>query len=136
MILKINESNFVNIMPYCSVLGVTQVVQKIIFSWLTKYFKKQKWRTRIKVHCYESERNVRNYVGKCKSKWKKKGKGFYERYKNISAKNNFTPTSHTPALSRISSLNNTTQTVLATQTFDDDQTLPTFWINVARTNMK
>ena len=67
---------------------------------------------------------------------RRRKKGFYERYKNISAKNNFTPTNHAPALFKIISLNNTTQTVLATQTFDDNQTLPTFWINAARTNMK
>ena len=67
---------------------------------------------------------------------KKERKGFYGRSKNISAKNNTTPTKSTPALSRISSLNNTTQIIVATQTFDYDQTWLTSWIAIAKTNMK
>ena len=35
-----------------------------------KYFKAQKWRTKSNLKRYESEKNIRNYVGKCKS-WTK-----------------------------------------------------------------
>ena len=37
----------------------------------------------------ESEKNIRNYVGKCKRWREKKRKGFYGRIKNIWAKKNF-----------------------------------------------
>ena len=66
------------------VLGLTQRIQIIVFSWLMTYFQKQKWRTRSNLKCFESENNVRNCMGKCKStKKKKKRKGFYGRSKKI-----------------------------------------------------
>ena len=71
-----------------------------------------------------------------KSSRKKESKDFYEKDKNILAKNNSTPTNFTPALSRASSLNNTTQIIVTTQKFDDDQTLSISWINITKTNMK
>ena len=71
-----------------------------------------------------------------KSSRKKESKDFYEKDKSILAKNNSTPTNSTPALSRTSSLNNTTQIIVATQKFDDDQTLSISWTNITKTNMK
>ena len=55
---------------------------------------------------------------------------------SILSKNNSTPTNSTPALSRTSWLNNTTQIIVATQKFDDDQTLSISWTNITKTNMK
>ena len=52
------------------------------------------------------------------------------------AKKNCTTSNFTPDLSRKSSLNNTTQTLEATQTFDDDQTQSMSWINISKTNTK
>ena len=49
-----------------------------------------------------------------KSSRKKESKNFYEKYKSILAKNNSTPTNSIPALSRTSSLNNTTQIIVPT----------------------
>ena len=46
----------------------------------------------------------------------------------ISAQNNSTPAMSTPALSRTGSLNNIKQIIVATQTFDDDQTPSVSWI--------
>ena len=58
---------------YCSVSWVLhQEVQTMTFSWLMKYFKKQKWRKRSGLRRYELEKNIRNHVGKCKSMSKKK----------------------------------------------------------------
>ena len=59
---------------------------------------------------------------KARKKKEKKRKGFYGRSKNISGKTNSTPVNSIPALSRRSSLNNTSQIIVATQTFDDNQT--------------
>ena len=44
----------------------------MIFSWLMKYLNKKKWRTRSNLKRCESEKNIRNYVGKCKSLRKKR----------------------------------------------------------------
>ena len=70
------------------------------FGWLMKHFKKQKWRIRSNLNRYESKKNIRNYVGKCKSSTKEKREGFHGRIKNISAKNNSTPTKSTPAFNQ------------------------------------
>ena len=37
-----------------------------------KYFRKQEWRTWSDLKRYESENNIRNYVGKCKNLRKRK----------------------------------------------------------------
>ena len=68
---------------------------------------------------------------------KRRDKGFYGRSKNISAKNNSTPTNSTPpALFRTSSLNNTLHIIVATKTFVDDQTPSISWLYITKTNMK
>ena len=122
-------------------------VQIMSFKRLMKYFEKLKKRTRSNLKRYESEKSILNYVvnrrkkkeimwSNVKSSRKKESKDFYEKDKNILAKNNSTPTNSTPALSRASSLNNTTQIIVTTQKFDDDQTLSISWINITKTNMK
>ena len=82
-------------------------------------------------------------MGKCKISKKKEKKTQYGSSKNISVRNNSTPTNSTPALlSGTSPLNNmnTTQQmeiiVVAKQTFDDVQTLSISWINITKTNIK
>ena len=106
-ILKINESNFVKFCRIAVCLGLW--IQAIILGEiLMKYQKKQKWRTRSNFKCYESEKNIGNYVGKYKSLRKKRWKSFYGRIKNILAKSKSTPTISTSALSRTSTLKNVT----------------------------
>ena len=125
----------------------TRGVQIMSFNRLMKYFKKLKKRTRSNLKRYESEKSILNYVvnqrkkkeimwSNVKSSRKKESKDFYEKDKSVLAKNNSTPTNSTPALSRTSSLNNTTQIIVATQKFDDDQTLSISWTNITKTNMK
>ena len=41
-----------------------------------KYFKKQIWRSRHNLKCYETEKNTRSYVGKCKHSRKRNKKLF------------------------------------------------------------
>ena len=91
---------------------------------------------RSNLNCYESEKSIKNYVGKCKSSRKKKKKDFYGKIKNVSAKTNSTPTNSTPALSRTNLLNNTAKIIVATQMFDGDQSPSIYWINITKTNMK
>ena len=79
--------------------------------------------------CYESEKSIKNYVGKCKSSRKNKIKYFYGKIKNVLAKNSSTPTSSNPALSKTNLLNNTAQIIVATQ-------FTISWINITKTNMK
>ena len=53
-----------------------------------------------------------------------------EDVKSISSKINSARINSTPpALSRTSSLNNTTNITMATKTFDEDQTSSIFWMN-------
>ena len=56
-------------MPYCSASWV-------LHGGLMKYLKKHKWRSRSKVKWYESEKNIRDYVGKCKYLRKRRKKIF------------------------------------------------------------
>ena len=61
-------------------LGSYTRVQAMNFSWLVKYFKKQKWRTKSNLKRYKSEKNIKNYVGKCKSlRGKEEKQCFYGR---------------------------------------------------------
>ena len=100
-ILEINESNFVNILLYCNASWVLREGFKLwlLVDWWN-ISEKQKWKTKSNFKCYESEKNIRNYVGKCKSSRKRKRKGFYGRNKNILVENNSTPTNSTPTLFR------------------------------------
>ena len=77
--MKVVLSNFA-VLQY--ILFLTRGVHAITFRWLMKYFKKQIWRRRSSKR-HESEKNIRNYVGKCKSWRKKKKKGFCGVIKNI-----------------------------------------------------
>ena len=56
------------------------------FSWLMKYFKKTKMEDKSNLKHYESEKNISNYLGKCKSLAKKKRKGFYGEVKTLQLK--------------------------------------------------
>ena len=94
------------------------------------------WSSNLNKALWIREKKKRNYIIKSKSWWKNKRKGFSGRSKNIRAKKNCTTTNFTPALSRTSSLNNTTQTLEATQTFDDDQTPSMSWVNITKTSME
>ena len=77
------------------------------FSWLMKYFKKQKHRTRSNLKIIWVKVKARE---KRREGLRKRLKA-YERSKNIKGKNNSTPTNFTLALSRTSSLNNTTKII-------------------------
>ena len=46
------------------------------FSWLMRYFKKQKSRTTSNSNQYELEKNIGSYMVKCKKLRKKKRKSF------------------------------------------------------------
>ena len=95
--------------------------------------KKQNCRTRSNSKRYMNQRKRSEIVGKCKSSKIWKRKGFRGRSKAISAnQSHTTSTNSILALFRASSLLNqlqlqqhipTTQIIVATQTFDDDQTL-------------
>ena len=54
--------------------GLTRGVQSVTFSWLMKYLKKHKSRTRSDLKHNEPEKNVTNYDSKCKTSSKNKGK--------------------------------------------------------------
>ena len=95
------------------VLGLTQRIQIIVFSWLMTYFQKQKWRTRSNLKCFESENNVRNCMGKCKSAKKKKKKR--EKVFMEEAKKFYTYQLWSTSFSY--------STSSFTETFDDGQTL-------------
>ena len=53
-----------------------------------------------------------------------------EKLKTFQPKNNSGTTNSPPALSRRSSINNTTQIIVVTQTFDGDQTQSVSWIKI------
>ena len=78
------------------------------FSWLIKYFNKQKLRTKSYLKCYESVRHNTDYAGKCKNYREGKEKTFKGKVRTFQPKTNSAPTSSTPALYRESSCNNTT----------------------------
>lgn len=116
------------------VLGLKRGVQIMTFSWLMKCFKKQRWRIRRNLNHYESEKNIRNYVSKCKISRKKDRKDFNGRSKN-EAKNKSSPTSSTPGSVRISSTQQHPQKCLvASDTFDDNQASSAILINIEKTN--
>ena len=116
------------------VLGLKRGVQIMTFSWLMKCFKKQRWRIRRNLNHYESEKNIRNYVSKCKISRKKDRKDFHGRSKN-EAKNKSSPTSSTPGSVRISSTQQHPQKCLvASDTFDDNQASSAILINIEKTN--
>ena len=54
----------------------------------------------------------------------------------MSSKNIAAPTNSTLALSRTILLKNTTQTAIAMQMLDEDQTVSNSWITIAKTNIK
>lgn len=117
------------------VLGLKRGVQTMTFSWLMKCFKKQRWRIRRNLNHYESEKNIRNYVSKCKISRKKDRKDFNGRSKNVLVKNKSSPTNSTPGSVRISSAQQHPQKCLvASDTFDDNQASSAILINIEKTN--
>ena len=112
------------------------VCQAMTFSWLMKCFKKQRWRIRRNLNHYvKIEKNIRNYVSKCKISRKKNRKDFYGRSKNVLAKNKSSPTNSTPGSLRISSAQQHPQKCLvASETFDDNQASSAILINIEKTN--
>ena len=67
--------------------------QIMTLSLMKKYFKKKR-RARSNLKHYQSDKSIKNYVGKCKSSRQKKRKGLYRKNKNILAET----TLHLPTL--------------------------------------
>ena len=106
-------------------MGLAPGTQIMTLSLMMKYLKKR--RTRSKLKYYQSGKSIRNYMGKYKSSRQKKRKGFYRKKENILANSKITLTNSMSVLYRTSSLNSTTQIIVATQTFDDNQTPSISW---------
>ena len=131
IILKINENSFAIILPYC---GTSWALQEGFKLWILVGW----WNiSKNKNGRQEVTYSAMNHRKTLKILWvnaKIREKGFYGRSKNILAIINATSTTFTSALSRTSSCKNTTQIIIATQTFDIDWNTSISCINITKTN--